>query len=97
MNLQVDVITAVAKETIEQLHFPEGEVLDLSEEKAKRKYDAERAMKLGNSFKDKVKIVFEDNESIKMTETTIWGLTDKMLLLKRGMMIPLHRVHEIVI
>lgn len=97
MNLQIDVITTIEKEVIEKLHFPENEVLDLPEEKAKRRYDAERAMKLGNSFKDKVKIVFEDAEGIKMAETTIWGVTEKMLLLKRGMMIPLHRVHEIVI
>lgn len=44
-----------------------------------------------------MKVIFEDAEGIKMVETTVWGVTDKRLLLKRGIMIPLNRVHEIII
>ncbi|HSY76150.1 MAG TPA: hypothetical protein VK890_04795, partial [Bacteroidia bacterium] len=84
-------------ETIEKLNFPEQEVLLSQEEINHRQYEAERAMKLGNYFKDKVKIIFEDSEGMKMVETTIWGVIDRRLLLKRGLILPLYRVHEIII
>jgi uncharacterized protein (UPF0248 family) len=54
-----------------------------------------RAMLLGNNHKHKVKIVFEDDECVKEVETTVWGFTDKRVLLKRGLVIPIHRIHEI--
>lgn len=97
MNKEIDTITLVEKETIANMHFPEQEVLFSNEEINGRQYEAERAMKLGNYFKDKVKIIFEDTEGLKMVETTIWGVLDKRLVLKRGLMLPLYRVHEIVI
>lgn len=97
MSQQTDAIALVAKEAIENFQFPETEVLSSSEERAERGYRAEKAMKLGNYFKDKVKIVFEDIEGVKMVETTVWGVTDKKLLLKRGITIPLYRIHEIII
>jgi hypothetical protein len=97
MNKTVDSIILVEKETIADMHFPEQEVLIGQEQVNNRQYEAERAMKLGNYFKDKVKIIFEDSEGIKMVETTIWGVVDKRLLLKRGLVLPLYRVHEIII
>ncbi len=97
MNKEIDTISIVEKETIANMNFPEAEVLAGQEEINTRQYEAERAMKLGNFFKDKVKIIFEDNESLKMVETTIWGVIDKRLLLKRGLVLPIYRVHEIII
>jgi hypothetical protein len=97
MNKTLDVITEIEKESIEKMSFPEPEVLLTQEQINHRQYEAQRAMKLGNYFKDKVKVIFEDTEGMKMVETTVWGVTDKRLLLKRGIMIPLNRVHEIII
>jgi hypothetical protein len=97
MNLQTETIILVEKEAIENFNFPEQEVLNSQEEKAERRFNAEKAMKLGNYFKDKVKIIFEDAEGMKMVETTVWGVTDRKLLLKRGITIPLNRIYEIVI
>lgn len=97
MNKEIDAITLVEKELIAEMKFPEQEVLSGDEQIHSRQYEAERAMKLGNYFKDKVKIIFEDNKGLKMVETTIWGVIDKRLLLKRGLMLPLYRVHEIII
>ena len=97
MSKTLDTIVLVEKETIAGLTFPEREVLLGQEQINSRQYEAERAMKLGNYFKDKVKIIFEDIEGMKMVETTIWGVIDKRLLLKRGLVLPLYRVHEIII
>ena len=60
-----------------------------------RNIDLERAMKLGNLEHNKIKIVFEDSEGLKQVETTVWGGTDKRVILKQAILIPIHRIHEI--
>ena len=68
MNTLADTINIVEKELLETMHFPQQEVLSDIVLIQYRRYEAQRAMKLGNSFKDKVKIVFEDTEGMKMVE-----------------------------
>lgn len=97
MNNTFDNIITIEKELLDKIHFPHEEVLSDAEHIGVRKYDAQRAMKLGNLYNDKVKIVFEDTEGVKMVETTVWGMTDSYLIFKRGMTLPLHRIHEIII
>lgn len=93
----MDAITTIEKELIETAHFPAREVLSSPDQIGQRLSQAKKASTLGNSLKYKVKIVFEDDEGKKMVETTIWGVTEKYLLLKRGMSLPLCRVHQIII
>ncbi|MEQ1732207.1 MAG: hypothetical protein ABL940_00955 [Bacteroidia bacterium] len=88
-------IIIVDKESIAELSYPATDVLATKEEMVQRKLDAERATLLGNNEHSKVKIIFEDNINTKQVETTIWGTTDKRIILKGGMVIPLHRIHEI--
>ena len=88
-------ITPLQKEDITQLHFPDEEVLVNAEATEQRRIALERAVVLGNTYKGKTKIVFEDNEGIKQIETHIWGLTDKRVILKQGIVIPTNRIHEV--
>lgn len=98
MNTSTAPIRSVNKELIDAMHFPKQEVLKSPEHIKQRQNDAKRAMMLGNGpTKNKVKIVFEDVEGKKAVETTVWGLTDRYILLKRGMSLPLYRIHEIII
>lgn len=87
--------TMVEKEEITKLSFPKEEVLKDTEMQKELKAALDRAMKLGNSYKGKVKIVFEDSEGLKAVETTIWGVTDKNVLLKQTTLIPIRRILEI--
>ena len=87
--------TPIEKEDVRNLKFPEADVLTSKDEKKVRNADLQRAMKLGNIEHNKIKIVFEDNESIKHVETTVWGVTDTRVILKQGILIPIHRIHEI--
>lgn len=87
--------TMVEKETISNLSFPKEEVLKDADMQKELKTALERAMKLGNAYKGKVKIVFEDSEGVKAVETTIWGVTDKNVLLKQTTLIPIRRILEI--
>ncbi len=95
-TLPANIIT-IKKEKIADLYFPNQPLILSDEAIAQKKYNIERAMKLGNNFKNKVKIVFEDAEGKKMIETTVWGVTDKSLLLNKGLLIPLHRIHDVII
>ncbi len=94
MTKTVSTVNTVEKEAIEKLDFPAQDVLLLRERVEERRSEVEKAMRLGNMFKGKVKIVFEDSEGLKMVETTIWSLTDKNVVLKNGILLPIHRVHN---
>ena len=87
--------TIVAKENVSLLSFPKNDVLYSELKQNERKRRVVRAMKLGNNKKHKVKIIFEDLDSLKKVETTIWGVTEKNIILKKGTLIPIHRIHEI--
>ena len=85
----------IEKEAIANLHFPDEEVLKTKEEKALRAADLNTAMSLGNLEHSKIRIYFEDDVSPKVVDTTVWGLTDKRVILKQSIVIPIHRVVRI--
>ena len=95
MSERYSRIAVIDKDKISELRFPAKEVLISSDEKSKRQRDMQRAMLLGNNYKGKVKIIFEDDESVKQVETTVWSYTDQRIILKKGLVIPIHRIHEI--
>jgi uncharacterized protein (UPF0248 family) len=88
-------VSQVQKEDLNLMHFPSEEVLTNADEIEKRRKNLEQAVVLGNTYKGKSKIVFEDGAGIKQVETHIWGLTDKRVILKQGIVIPIHRIHEV--
>ena len=87
--------TITEKETIVNLNFPKNEVLKSQDAKNERNSNIRYAVQLGNNEKHKVKIIFEDDTSIKKVHTTLWGVGDKNVILKKGVLIPIHRVHKI--
>lgn len=95
MNAKAFNPSLITKEQIEDLHFPEQEVLILPNEIKQRRRNAQEGILLGNSYKTKVRIVFEDSDSLKQVEATIWGLTDFHVILKKGITIPIHRIYTI--
>ena len=85
----------IDKEKIESLKFPSIEVLTDKDAIKERETELNRALTLGNLEHTKIKIYFEDDMSKKIVETTVWGVTDKRVILKQGVVIPIHRVHKI--
>lgn len=86
----------IEKEQIKFLQFPKEDVLYQMKDKANRIVSLRRALALGNLEREKVKITFVDNEGFKKVETTIWGFTDKEVILKQGTIIPVARVYNVV-
>lgn len=87
----------VEKEKIEAMRFPAGEVLTDASMISERQQNLRRALALGNLEHGKIKIYFEDETGRKMVETTVWGVTDKRIILKQGVVIPIHCVHAVKI
>ena len=85
----------IEKETIGELKFPAEDVLKDKEAIAERESELNRALTLGNLEHTKIKIYFEDDKSRKLVETTVWGVTDKRVILKQGVVIPINRVYKI--
>lgn len=95
MNTATRIPVKIEKEQVPHLKFPADEVLK-SKELIKQRYsDLQRAMTLGNLEHAKIKVIFEDAEGLKQVETTVWGVTDKRIILKQGVVIPIHRIHEV--
>ena len=84
----------IEKETIQSLSFPKLDVLVTREEIQQRSSDLNRALALGNLEHSKIKIYFEDNQSKKVVETTVWGVTDQRVILKQGHSIPINRIYK---
>ncbi len=85
----------IEKEQIEHLKFPADEVLTDKDLIQERHTELGRALSLGNLEHSKIKIYFEDDKSKKIVETTVWGVTDKRVILKQGVVIPINRIHKI--
>ncbi len=95
MNTTTAQFVVIEKESVSALHFPENDILNTAEEKSERLLALDRALSLGNLEHSKTKIYFEDDTSRKVVETTVWGVTDKRVILKQGTVIPIHRIHSI--
>ena len=87
----------IEKELISDLRFPSDEVLTERQLINERRLDLERAMALGNLEHSKIRIYFEDSDSCRVVETTVWGVTDKRVILKQGVGIPISRIHSVQI
>jgi uncharacterized protein (UPF0248 family) len=87
--------TPIDKENISGLKFPDSDVLTSKDEIKIRTANLDKALKLGNLEHGKIKIVFQDSEGIKQVDTTVWGVTDKRVILKQGAVVPIHRILEV--
>lgn len=53
------------------------------------------ATRLGNGYRGKVTIYFEDDEGLKCVNTTIWSYGAKFICLKGGVWLSINRIVEI--
>ncbi len=87
----------VEKEDVAQLKFPSKDVLRSESDKKKLRNDLDKAISLGNLEHHKVKIYFEDDKKKRLVHTTVWALTDKAVVLKQNVIIPMHRIYKLEI
>jgi hypothetical protein len=86
----------IDKEAVESLKFHTLEVLEDTESTTVRDQELHRALTIGNSEHVKTKIYFEDAQhKLYFVETTVWGVTDKRVILKKGTIIPINSIFRI--
>ena len=90
-------IPLIAKENLDDYHFLNHEVLETETEIEMRRKLLEEAMLLGNSEKQKVKLILETTEGLIMVETTVWETSDTHIELKRAQDIPICCIREVII
>lgn len=86
---------SIQKEIIPFLHYPKTDVLASEVDRGLRKAKLAKATTIGNLDHTKVKIIFEDIHGLKSVETTIWATTQNKIVLKKGSVIPINRIHDI--
>ena len=86
----------IEKEEVASLKFPDKDVMSDKDDVIQRKLDLERALTLGNLEHLKIKIFFEDDSSKRVAESSVWGITADEVILKKGVVIPIKRIHKII-
>ena len=93
--MQQSQLLRIEKEDVPSLSFPKTEVL-FSEEKITARNDMlQRAHRLGNSYKGKVRIQFVSSSGPREVYTTVWDVSKGYIRLKSGAQIPIHSITEI--
>ncbi|MFA5573763.1 MAG: hypothetical protein WC994_01780 [Brumimicrobium sp.] len=86
--------TLIEKESIPDLTFKNK----ISVEQSPQLFqNLANAASLGNIHHRKVTIIFEDDESVKQVNTTIWCTGQDYICLKGGVWIPISRIHDVII
>ncbi|MEP0480970.1 MAG: hypothetical protein ABJD23_12165 [Nonlabens sp.] len=84
------------KELLYLLKFNSIDVLEDKDQQKIRFHELYRGMQLGNLYKNKVFITFKDSlNNLLMINTTIWGLTQKSIILKKGVTIPIKSIVKV--
>ena len=86
----------IEKEQVASLHFPENNTRTENEFNSQLRVKLNRATSLGNLFHVKSIIQFLDDEGLKEVRTTIWATGDRYIVLKKGVIIPINRILDVI-
>ena len=89
--------TLIEKESIPKLSFPKQSIVETKKQLDVLKRKLRRSMILGNVHRTKMRIIFQDDDGVKEVQTTIWAVGDKNIVLKRGVIIPIHRLVDVIL
>ncbi len=96
MDIDLQHPTVVPKEQIPGLVcLNPTDVLATEQEKKHRNRVLYLAMILGNGYKSKVKITFESIDGPRLVETTVWATTERNVMLKGGVTIPVQSIYSV--
>lgn len=74
------------------LTFPKENILEQGIKQVNRSLELKRDFFLDNSGRDTVKIFFTDHTGLREIETTCWTLTNKAIVLRQAITIPLAKI-----
>ena len=90
-------IAKIDKVDIPLIKFANTDVLIDNEQKSFRRFELIRAQTLGNLYKQSVEIQFQNTDGdLLETQASVWAVTDKKVILKHGLTIPVNAVYKVV-
>lgn len=96
--MEVQELIKVSKYDINNISFINREVLSSREQIELRREELSRGLALGNLYKGSTKLRFETiNGKAMETEATIWAVTEKSVLLKNHISIPINSIFEVIV
>jgi len=93
--MEISTPERINKEKIPSLKCISSEVLNCTEDFLNRRLMLQRATQLSHTFYTKIKITFETTEGVKEVFTTIWAVTEKNIILKGGVALPVCCIREV--
>jgi uncharacterized protein (UPF0248 family) len=89
-------VMTVPKENVGQMKFYQEDVLKEASSRKLRMYDLEKALSLGNLYRQKVTIVYAlRNGDLQQVQTTVWSVGEQYVILKGGITIPVHSILKV--
>lgn len=88
--------TKLDKLQLTNLSFSKTDVLNDNTDRFIRNFELNRALRLGNTYKQSVRIYFINalGEHLE-TEGTVWAVTEKYVMLKGGNTIPIRAIRKV--
>jgi hypothetical protein len=88
--------TKLDKLQLTNLSFSKTDVLSDNTDRFIRNFELNRALRLGNTYKQSVRIYFINALGEHMeTEGTVWAVTEKYVMLKGGNTIPIRAIRKV--
>ncbi|MEI6311160.1 MAG: hypothetical protein WCP57_02770 [Bacteroidota bacterium] len=84
----------IQKEQLNEIEFVANTIAN-PKEKSELMQKLKKWETLGNGFKNKCKIYFNDISGIKVLETTIWMVSNEYVNLKGGLTIPVNSIVDV--
>lgn len=96
--MKVEIIDKadLANTTIQSVNTSNGATVPLLSSIFHLNQQINRAVRLGNSHKSKVKIFFQTALGLRMVHTTVWAATEDFIVLKGGQSIPMDAIMDII-
>jgi len=88
-------IREIKKESLIDVQYPIVDVLKSRIDRLRRRSALYNAMLLGNTFKRKVKILFNTSKNKFFIHTTVWYVGKDFVTLKGGRVVPISSIYKI--
>lgn len=74
------------------------DVLSNEDARVLRDHDLRRGLILGNMYKESTRLIYSNDEGIlKKVNGRITALTEKNVVLENNRLIPIHRIHDVIV
>ncbi len=91
-------VVRVHRSKIFELPFSTKDMLEEEGDRVIRRTQLEKAMKLGNDYRQAVKIQFQTSDGVVgETDATVWSLTEDKVELKGGKIIPIGAILSVAV